>query len=182
MSNITTLLLKDEYGQIYEPTNLIAKDGKTLYQYVKEGGYPGTEASFMQEFVKFVEQYPVGSIYISGKPESPAQYYGGEWEKIENKFLFAAISPENEKEPTAEAKYKNEFSGGVEQWKLETSEMPRHQHLLPVMNPEVGGSVSAFEVRMHNLGGTYWTKSVGGSQAHNNMPPYIAKNIWRRVK
>lgn len=36
--------------------------------------------------------YPVGSIYMSTKDSSPANFLGGTWERIEGKFLLGAGS------------------------------------------------------------------------------------------
>ena len=36
--------------------------------------------------------YPVGSIYISTTEEGPQALFGGEWERIEDRFLLAAGS------------------------------------------------------------------------------------------
>lgn len=37
--------------------------------------------------------YPTGSVYLSATDISPAQLIGGTWEKIEDRFIRAAVSP-----------------------------------------------------------------------------------------
>lgn len=39
-----------------------------------------------------IELYPIGSIYMSVNNVSPATFFGGEWERLENRFLVGAGS------------------------------------------------------------------------------------------
>ena len=38
----------------------------------------------------YISENPVGSLYISENPTSPAELYGGTWERIENRFIMGA--------------------------------------------------------------------------------------------
>lgn len=77
-------------------------------------------------------------------------------------------------------------SGGEAKVTLTTDEIPAHSHLRadnanlqPVGNPGSSGSVYGF---INNAGiSTAVTGSAGGGAAHNNIPPFLAVNIWRRV-
>lgn len=72
----------------------------------------------MAKWINLLEVvYPIGSIYQSTKSLSPASIVGGTWERITEKFLFAA--GEN---------YTCGQTGGEEEYTLSIEEMPRHFH------------------------------------------------------
>lgn len=116
--------------------------------------------------------YPVGSIYMSTVDITPAAVFGGEWEAIRGKFLLA----ESDNHAAGS-------TGGEETHKLTVNEMPSHKHK-PSDNGSFasngGGQTAGFS------SGPYWfiassTNSVGGDQPHNNMPPYLAVYVWKRI-
>ena len=131
--------------------------------------------------------FPIGSIYQSTGSTSPASLFGGSWEKIENRFLYG--SGTNDPEST----------GGEEKHTLTTSEMPSHKHegidkdtglnrALIIDRGEITGSsdinypILQFSTSSYfHMTYSYGTSNVGGSAAHNNMPPYFTVNIWRRT-
>ncbi len=121
--------------------------------------------------------YPVGFIYLTMDETSPASIYGGTWELIKDKFLIGAGN-----------KYALGITGGEEAHILSESEMPIHDHPTPsTMYTSVGGlgygdirteiATNGIIEKQKYLS----TSAVGGSQAHNNMPPYLAVYIWRRI-
>lgn len=58
---------------------------------LKNGIGPDAYAIYQQVLAAVVERdHPVGSLYISKNPTSPAELYGGTWERIEGKFVMAA--------------------------------------------------------------------------------------------
>lgn len=115
--------------------------------------------------------HPVGSIMQVSGGFDPNDVRG-EWERVEGRFLLAASSA-----------YADGSTGGEATHKLTVSEMPSHAH-----SSNVWGYVSGTEYGYitnnagSNISFTKWdTSKVGGSAAHNNMPPYLAVNTWRRV-
>ena len=145
--------------------------------------------------------YPIGSIYMSVNPESPANIFGGTWEQIENRFLLAAGSS-----------YTAGTTGGEASHTLTTNEMPSHAHTIKAVIADA--AVDAFGDGDGYLGADfaapgapiYWSDvngrtvpqsqgvmksfniipergmyNTGGSQAHNNMPPYLAVYVWKRI-
>ncbi len=132
--------------------------------------------------------YPVGAVYLSFSDTSPASIFGHTWEKIEGKFLLASSTAH----PLGS-------TGGEETHKLTGNELPN-------MSAEVvyhGGENAAS--RVANIYGNlvrehYWSQTYlsgtcdqqyqsinryklgfGSDQPHNNMGPYVAVNIWKRV-
>ena len=126
--------------------------------------------------------YPVGSIYLSVESTSPASLFGGSWERIEDRFLLAAGDS-----------YSVGDTGGEATHTLTTSEMPEHNHIIG-NKPGSGGTPQIWfnqwdwylkDVWYQFYSGTTTlgscTRTNGGGQSHNNMPPYYTVYMWKRV-
>lgn len=121
--------------------------------------------------------YRVGDIYITTNSTSPAEIFGGTWERIEDRFLLAAGSA-----------YAAGSTGGEAAHTLTVDEMPSHYHLAGVVksgkagtdyvHPVTAGIGADSTIQREFLSRT---SDAGGGQAHNNMPPYLAVYVWRRV-
>ena len=116
--------------------------------------------------------YPVGAIYMSVSSTSPATLFGGTWSALTDRFLIGAGSA-----------YTAETTGGETAHTLTVAEMPSHRH---------GASEGQFHAYTGSngadtvSGGTnfksiQYTAYVGGGGAHNNMPPYLAVYMWKRI-
>ncbi|MBR4972856.1 MAG: hypothetical protein IKY45_00150 [Clostridia bacterium] len=137
---------------------------------------------------KFLSFYPVGSIYMSMNDTSPAFLFGGEWERIEERFLLSCGDT-----------YAAGSTGGKAKHTLTENEMPRHKgHLYD--NGETGNwnnageptyFLSSYSVTQHNTDRPFVVRnsneavmrgfSRGGNQPHENMPPYLAVHMWKRI-
>lgn len=134
----------------------------------------------MANFVNLMDViYPVGSIYITTNAISPADSIGGTWERIEDKFLIAAS-----------ANYAATSSGGEATHKLTVDEMPRHNHdyRYGYYNSGAGsaGNFGAYPIWLAADKAANWPVAIaitesGSNQPHNNIPPYYAVYMWRRV-
>lgn len=124
--------------------------------------------------------YPIGSIYMSVNAADPSTLFSGtSWEKLEGRFLLGSNST-----------YKPGSKGGEATHTLTYNEMPKHTHPMYSYNPGGEGTWTPDE-------GSYLTDSVtdskttwwarlamgyaGGGAAHNNMPPYLVVNMWKRT-
>ena len=131
--------------------------------------------------------YPIGAIYLSVNNTSPASLFGGTWEQIKDKFLLAAGNT-----------YKAGSTGGEAKHTLTKSEMPSvageivtHGVYSGTPIAAVAGCFSAkATVSNKYLGGTTsGANSIsnikfdngGEDAAHNNMPPYLAVYMWKRI-
>ena len=125
--------------------------------------------------------YPVGSIYMSVNSTSPASLFGGTWEQIKDRFLLAAGDT-----------YSAGSTGGEATHTLTVDEMPSHYHRgmdidgVYVFGWDSGTKVGFDFMRQTNYSGNKTaerlsTLSTGGSQPHNNMPPYITVYMWKRT-
>lgn len=135
--------------------------------------------------------YPVGSVYISfNNKADPSMLFGGTWERIRNRFLWAAT----ENGVMGE-------TGGEESHTLTVDEMPSHKgHLssgiagnAPIGKGNYKGYLNS-NVMTQFPEGNYrgWnvyignemhpaSEAVGGGQPHNNMPPFIQVAMWKRI-
>lgn len=124
--------------------------------------------------------YPIGSIYMSVTYFDPATIFGGTWERLMDRFLLGSG-----------AVYASGQTGGEASHTLTASEMPKHQHSIGYGN--TGGYVT---LNSSNTKGSYllqWSADkgysaadlvaleAGGGAAHNNMPPYLVVNMWKRI-
>lgn len=124
--------------------------------------------------------YPIGSIYMSTDTTNPqSRFTGTYWLPIYNRFLLGAGDT-----------YKAGTMGGEATHTLTRSEIPNHYHDEYLGND--GGSDSApsgysgWPNIAYTSNKTWWatgskTSATGGDGAHNNMPPYLAVYMWRRV-
>lgn len=117
--------------------------------------------------------YPIGSIYMNTNNVNPQSIFGGVWQKIEGRFLLGSSG-----------NYTLGLLGGEAAHTLTISEMPKHKPsiLLNTQDSNVTGSAANWQVVTN---GRYYAidmfLEIGGSQAHNNMPPYLVVNIWKRT-
>lgn len=139
--------------------------------------------------------YPIGSIYMSVNNVNPANIFPGTvWEQIKDKFLLSAGDT-----------YEGGAEGGEAEHKLTTDEMPSHKHYAyrydgadtsswafltqkrsNGADTQVATSSSSgkYVITTDNKSYSDWpyhTKEAGGGTAHNNMPPYLAVYMWKRV-
>ena len=116
--------------------------------------------------------YPVGSIYISYNHVNPSTLFGGTWERIQNAFLWAVDSDGEIGE-----------TGGEAEHALTIEEMPLHSHTIPNIKQTGSDTGGAYAESWGGGSGSrdLVSDSVGGGQAHNNMPPFINVSIWRRT-
>ena len=126
--------------------------------------------------VDMLAAYPVGSIYLSTAETSPASLFGGSWEILNDVFLLAAGS------------YANAGTfGGEAVHTLTDNEIPSHTHNINAGYANIGSasSVNGKLLAGDDNNGWLWdfasTGSTGGGEAHNNMPPYLAVYMWKRV-
>ena len=140
-----------------------------------------TKAEFKKDLLEKV--YPIGSYYWSEKNTSPSDIFGGSWTKIRGRFLFASDSNHDVGD-----------TGGEERHTLTLSEMPSHIHYYEKFCykyysnfDKPSGDYNYYPCNTKNdkdpseFLHTYSTTSVGGEGSHNNMPPFLTANCWKRT-
>ena len=124
--------------------------------------------------------YPVGSIYLSVNDINPNILFGfGTWERIQDKFLLGAG-----------AQFPAGTEGGEIEHTLTELEMPAHDHefdrhqlwrneSIPPSTSTQGDGYGANNKTLPIYTDT--TIATGAGESHNNMPPYLAVYIWKRI-
>lgn len=125
--------------------------------------------------------YPIGSIYMStNQTDNPQSRFSGTyWLPIYDRFLLGAGKT-----------YKAKATGGEATHTLTVSEIPSHYHDEYLGNDSGSDSApsgySGWPNAKYASSKTWWatgskTSMAGSGGAHNNMPPYYAVYMWRRV-
>lgn len=118
--------------------------------------------------------YPIGAIYMSVNNHNPGDIFGGVWEQIKDVFLLGCGSL-----------YSNGSKGGEVSHKLTINEMPSHNHGAVSTSGSKNTSIALYPFSMiqqnYNLIDGNVIRPAGGNQAHNNMPPFLAVYIWKRI-
>ena len=155
-------------------TNTNLKDTDVVLEKVK--------SDFKRDLLEKV--YPIGSYYCSSNNKSPSEIFGGSWTKINGRFLFASDSNH----------YVGE-TGGEERVTLQTNQIPYHSHNYDRFHYDrldsIGGYNDYFSLHKGFTlpsvikAGDYYrddsTSSTGGGCSHNNMPPFLVANCWKRT-
>ena len=158
---IAPFATKEEISSLATKEDLNSIDDSTF------GGYT------VSQFIDII--YPIGSVYLSLIEINPTNLFGGTWEQIKDTFLLAAGDS-----------YAAGDTGGETEHTLTVDEMPSHNHYLKGASMAVsdyfGGSTNDYGIT-HN-GTAQQTNDLthtGGDQPHNNMPPYLAIYMWKRI-
>ena len=154
-----------------------------------DGSFTTTAAT-----VKYSDIYPVGSIYVSVDSTSPASLFGGTWEQIKDTFLLASGTA-----------YTAGSTGGEATHTLSKTELPhltgsfqsRQVSGTNVLNTYPANESGVFSFT--DNGGDTWGNQIGSvstatnanalitydnggtDSPHNNMPPYLAVYVWKRI-
>lgn len=118
--------------------------------------------------------YPVGSIYMSVNSTSPASLFGGTWEQLKDRFLLGAGDS-----------YAIGSTGGEATVTIKNSNMPYWALYMGQASTDGEWSVgkwSDYSVKSGDSIPKYYGSDSGGSSSPlNNMPPYLAVYMWKRV-
>ena len=159
--------------------NATELNGKTSDNYLKKTDTASNSAKLGGKTLAeiMLALYPVGAVYISVNSTSPASLFGGTWEILNDVFLLAAGS------------YANAGTfGGEATHTLTVNEMPSHTHAIyrntgtddNNFSGHIANRVAANDTSDENKQ-TVTSDATGGGAAHNNMPPYLAVYMWKRV-
>jgi hypothetical protein len=119
-----------------------------------------------------VPYYPVGSVYISYTDVSPASMFGGTWEPITDRFLYGGTV--------------SGTLGGESTHTLVVDELPAHTHKVYGRSGTGTGTsrvvIDSFILSTSRVNSVSLNQSGCQDLPHNNMPPYMAVYMWRRIE
>lgn len=151
--------------------------------------------------------YPIGAIYMSVNSTNPSVLLGGTWEHINNRFLLASEGGQGLGQTGGEATHSLTESEMPRHTHIQNShnhEQNPHGHTFN--RYQNNGSTTTYsagwanqktstghtsDTTATNKSATATNKYTGGNDAsgenatngvaHNNMPPYLIVNIWKRT-
>lgn len=125
--------------------------------------------------------YPIGSIYMSIKNTNPSSLFGGTWIAWGSGRVPVGVN-------TGDADFETvEKTGGAKTHKLTINQIPSHSHDLGVKVTSNNGdsSAEADQIAVNWSSAKHFSEyyggKTGGSQAHNNLQPYITCYMWKRT-
>lgn len=148
--------------------------------------------------------YPIGSVYMNVNDTSPATLFGGTWVQLPDRFLLGAGTSYLAGSIGGEATHLlseteipwhyHPFSGYTGTAgshihtgnTLELRQTNSYNYTNDAARP-IGSSYSYAGVTIVNPNGDHnhtfsgSTSGIGGSGAHNNMPPYLVVYMWKRT-
>jgi microcystin-dependent protein len=156
-----------------------------------------------------LQSHPVGSYLFTSNSADPSTYMGGVWEQVKGRFLYALEDGQavgetgGEKSHTLTTAETPSHTHGRGTMEILGSVYPAHSQ--SVCWYETRGATGAFSsvdsvsncgspslqttyTGLHGIkftasdGWTGETSSVGGNSAHNNMPPYLAVYVFKRIQ
>lgn len=122
--------------------------------------------------------YPVGSIYMSVNSVNPSTLFGGTWVPFAAGRTIVGVD-------TTQTEFNAvEKTGGSKTVTLNVNQIPSHSHALTnatnvIRSSVTGGSYSGGSVTFGVSNIT--EQSVGGSQSHSNLQPFVTTYLWKRV-
>lgn len=123
---------------------------------------------------KSKREHGIGSLYFSMSAVNPSEIFGfGEWELIaKNSFLIGAGDT-----------YQVGETGGEATHTLTIDEIPSHTHTYQTTAwvNKTGDIVDHSNAEYIDYEIDRKTQATGGSQPHNNLPPYLAVYMWQRI-
>lgn len=150
------------------PGLVLGYTGEAIEPVIRELSYLKDSDEIKQLIFNVI--HPVGSIIHTTKEENPSTYLGGEWQRIEDRFLLGAGST-----------YAAGSTGGEAKHVLTINEMPSHNHKLRITNEKLASGSTYSRLNDNGDVQSSCITSTGGGAAHNNMPPYKTVYIWERT-
>lgn len=160
---------------------------------IKYGGQFYGDGSIYSNFL--LAAHPVGSIYQTISPESPAVTFGGgTWERIENRFIMGASDTYPAGSTGGSTAHEHEYKLEFMWWfgalvGYPTSAIATYNYKTQSWNDN-NKKVNDGQYTLANDGfsSTYGEKSggeiysvTGNTASSSSIPPYYSVYIWRRV-
>lgn len=160
-------------GKVKREVNEVGKSAETpqLSPVARSGKYTDLKG--------IPDKYDVGDIYISTKSTSPASKYGGTWQSLGGKFLFAAYSD-------PKSIYYGGKTGGSTTKTISQDNLPNvgiYTHGYYTVDNNLDGSTVQVRARDYLINDpTDWIGALGGGgKGMDIMPPYLCVYMWERV-
>ena len=137
--------------------------------------------------------YPLGSIYLSTSDLNPSTFFGGLWEQIAQGKTLIGVGTGTDINEVSKT-FAVGDTGGEYEHTLTIDEMPNHQHdvndfsygkqgiTVTGYNDASGWNTPSIRsLTGAGSSGTLMATPAGKALSHNNMQPYLAIYIWKRI-
>ena len=146
-------------------------------KWTHSGSHQEAEPTGVEQQIKYLYSFfPIGAVYISVTSTNPSTYFGGTWVQFGQGKTLVGVNTSDTDFNTVEK------TGGEKTHKLTINEMPSHSHAYKLAygsnDPSKGFNYG------NTLAGVFnsdFCQSAGGSQAHNNVQPYVTVYFWKRT-
>lgn len=142
-------------------------------------------AGFTKKFISalFLLVHPKGALFGSDDPTSPAELYGGTWERIEGKFIMGASDTYPAGSTGGSATHtqaKNEVAGHIHGQRIWAQGSAGSEVMGFASGQYSVFSASASSLIL-NAGSTNENYNLDGAVPMDILNPYYSAYIWRRV-
>lgn len=151
---------------------------------LKNGIGPDAYAIYQQVLAAVVERdHPVGSLYISENATSPAELYGGTWERIGGKFIIGASDTYPAGSTGGSATHtqaQNEVAGHIHGQKI-WAQGSTGTEVLGFASGQYKVFSASASALILNAGSTNENYNQDGTIPMDILNPHYSAYIWRRV-
>lgn len=125
--------------------------------------------------------YPVGTVHMSLDGTDPGTRFGGTWEQVAQGRVIIGAGTSTPDDNGDTRVFTPDETGGEFEHDLKISEIPSHTHNGKSYTFKTGDDFGpGLGIRFFNELDSP-TSATGGGQPHNNVQPYLAVNIWKRI-
>lgn len=159
---------------------------------LKNGIGPDAYAIYQQVLAAVVERdHPVSSLYISDNATSPAELYGGTWERIEGKFIMGASDTYPAGSTGGEVEHSHAYAvtymsnyngvvGGSNYYSVMAYDgTTGGNNVATDAGTGIGNAFSDISTTVNQV--MEYRRSLGKTGYGSSIPPYYSVYIWRRV-
>ena len=129
---------------------------------------------FMLNPKLLAEAFPINKVEVFFDAEDHSNFLGFQWEMVSQGRIPIGLD-------TSDTDFNTIGKiGGEKEVTITIDQIPPHNHPLAVE----GGSSAKWGAKVqqgNTSNDNYAIGSTGGSQPHNNMPPYIVMAFWKRI-
>lgn len=127
--------------------------------------------------------YPVGSIYISINSVNPKDLFGGTWEQIKDRFLYATQSTSGNTGGSKNHTHSLDTNTAVGAIRLNDGGSLEYAETTVSANITTNYSITGTGGKGGSASRTnhYAMKLYGNTSSSSNMPPYLEVYMWKRT-
>ena len=162
----------------------------TAYGAALAGGYTGSESDFYKSLAYLAQNggiiHPVGSVYMSSEPTSPASLFGGTWERIKDTFILAAGDTYAAGSTGGSATHDHTVSGNASIGVIQNTTIYDSSGLnLTELSTNLYAYTHEYDSILSSDNEFYskvtCIKTKGNANEQSNMPPYTTVYVWKRI-